>query len=79
MRDALLERDKVLAELLAERDMLRNSEERFRRLVENATVCINISDIYGRKPFIEECCPIPDSIFRKWTHLYSSSHVANQH
>jgi PAS domain S-box-containing protein len=47
VRDALLARDDALAELSKERDVLRNSEERFRRLIETASVCINISDIYG--------------------------------
>lgn len=54
VRDALSGRDSALAELLAERDTLRNSEERFRHLIENATVCINISDIYGQ---ISYCNP----------------------
>lgn len=54
VRDALSARDKALAELLAERDTLRHSEERFRHLIENATVCINISDIYGH---ISYCNP----------------------
>jgi PAS domain-containing protein len=54
VRDALAARDRALAELLAERGTLRNSEERFRHLIENATVCINISDIYGH---ISYCNP----------------------
>jgi PAS domain S-box-containing protein len=54
VRDALSARDNALAELLAERDTLRKSEERFRHLIENATVCINISDIYGH---ISYCNP----------------------
>jgi PAS domain-containing protein len=51
VRDALSARDNALAELLAERDTLRKSEERFRHLIENATVCINISDIYGHMSY----------------------------
>lgn len=47
VRDALMARDKALAELRSERDDLRASEERFRRLIENASVCINISNIDG--------------------------------
>jgi PAS domain S-box-containing protein len=54
VRDALSARDHALAQLLAERDTLRHSEERFRHLIENATVCINISDIYGH---ISYCNP----------------------
>lgn len=48
VRDALLARDRALAELRAESDGLRLSEERFRRLIENASICINISDLHGR-------------------------------
>ncbi|HVG26413.1 MAG TPA: ATP-binding protein [Acidobacteriaceae bacterium] len=48
VRDALAARDGVLAELRTERDFLRTSEERFRRLIENASVSINISDVDGR-------------------------------
>ena len=48
VRDSLEERDHALAELFKERDTLRNSEERFRRLIENASVGINISDVKGR-------------------------------
>ena len=47
VRDALVERDRVLDELRTERDVLRNSEERFRRLIENASIGINITDVYG--------------------------------
>jgi PAS domain S-box-containing protein len=47
VRDAMLARDQVLQELRVERDTLRLSEERFRRLIENASVCINISDLEG--------------------------------
>ena len=47
VRDALMERDRALEELRSERDILRNSEDRFRRVIENASVCINISDIQG--------------------------------
>jgi PAS domain S-box-containing protein len=47
MRDALVARDSAFAELRAERDVLRNSEERFRLLIEKASVAINISDIDG--------------------------------
>ncbi len=48
MRDALFARDQALNELRVERDVLRVSEERFRRLIENASICINISDMDGR-------------------------------
>jgi len=47
VRDALIARDNALDELLKDRDQLRASEERFRRLIENASVCINISDTDG--------------------------------
>ena len=47
VRDALVARDNALAELRKDRDDLRASEERFRRLIENASVCINISDTKG--------------------------------
>jgi PAS domain S-box-containing protein len=47
VRDALVARDAALSDLRKERDDLRASEERFRRLIEQASVCINISDIHG--------------------------------
>ena len=47
VRDALIARDEALDALVKDRDDLRASEERFRRLIENASVCINISDTEG--------------------------------
>ncbi len=47
VRDVLDERDRVLDELRVERDTLRTSEERFRRLIESATIGFNISDLEG--------------------------------
>lgn len=47
VRDALIARDDAHDELLKDRDDLRASEERFRKLIENSSVCINISDIDG--------------------------------
>ena len=48
MRDALIERDRALNELRVEGEVLRNSEERFRRLIENAGIGISISYLQGR-------------------------------
>ena len=48
VRDTLAERDQALAELRKEGETLRNSEERFRRLIESASIGINISDTQGR-------------------------------
>ena len=58
IRDALIARDHALDELLKDRDDLRSSEERFRKLIENASVCINISDtdgniFYGNSALLE--------------------------
>jgi PAS domain S-box-containing protein len=47
VRDVFLERDRVLDELRIDRDILRTSEERFRRLIESAPIGFNISDING--------------------------------
>lgn len=55
VRDALRIRDELLGELRCERDTLRTSEERFRRLIENAPIGVNISDTQGRIFF---CNPV---------------------
>jgi len=48
VRDALQARDQALAELRVESETLRVSEERFRRLIEHASVGIYIMDVQGQ-------------------------------
>lgn len=59
VRDALQDRDRALAELRKEQEALtlslmdlRRSEERFRRLIENASVGVNISDFNGKVSYV---------------------------